>query len=434
MAFIIPFKGYYFNTDKVKLEDVIVPPYDIISEKEKEEYKNRSSYNMLHGTLSNGEGNEKYKNAKTYFDTIIDEGVLIQDNEEAFYVVEQVDLENEKKRVFILASVDLKEYKKRILPHERTFEEPKHDRKLLFKAVKANVECPFFLYSDVHRVVTGTFEYIMKSNPHMKFTDVNEVSYTIWRLTNKDVIRKIQAIMETKKMYIADGHHRTESSYDVYKESGWNKNYRYMMAAISNYNDEEKAVLPTHRLIYGLPKFDIASLERKLTSNYFDLHIFQYESADEEIQLEKMKKMMKNGEHNSVLGMYYPACKRYYAIVPKDIRKISQWVEKERNEFKDSSGIKKQLDVTWLHNLILDPMLGIDSTTRKQANISYVKGSHEEAIKAMAKDKKYQLVFFLNATNLNDIIAIADECDTVPQKTTYFYPKVDSGLIIQKLV
>jgi uncharacterized protein (DUF1015 family) len=434
MAFVNPFKGYYFDPNKVKLDDIIIPPYDIISEKERDEYKCRSPYNMAHGTLADGEGLQKYKNAKAYLDKVLNDGILIKDKQESLYVVEQVDTENETKRIFFLASVDLKEYKKRILPHEKTFEEPKQDRKLLLKAIKANIECPFFLYSDVHRMVTGRFEYIMKSTPMLKFTDVNDVSYSIWRFTDKSDIKTIQDIMENKKLYIADGHHRTESSYDVYKESGFKEEYRYMMAAIANYNDEEKAVLPTHRLLYGLQKFNIAELERKLTKNYFDLHIFQYDSADEETQLDKMKKMMRESERNNVIGMYHPASKRYYAISPKDPRKVSQWVEKERKELKDSSGIKKQLDVTWLHSLILDPMLGIDSTTRKQKNISYVKGSHEDAIKAMAKDKKFQLVFFLNPTDLNDIIAVADECDTVPQKTTYFFPKIDSGLIIQKLL
>ncbi|GEM_PF-2545438 len=434
MAFINPFKGYFFNTDKVKLEDVIIPPYDIISDKERDEYQSRSPYNMAHVTLSTGDANQKYKNAKTYFDKIINDGILVKDKNDSFYVVEQVDIENETKRVFLLASVDLKEYKKRILPHERTFEEPKQDRKLLLKSVKANIECPFFLYSDVHRMVSGRFEYIMKSTPMLKFTDVNDVAYSIWRFTDKNDIKSIQNIMEKKKMYIADGHHRTESSYDVYQESGCKEEYRYMMAAISNYNDEEKTVWPTHRLLYGIEKFNISELERKLTANYFDLFIFQYDSADEETQLDKMKKMMRESEHNNVIGMYHPESKRYYAISPKDPRKVSQWVEKEHAELKDSSGIKKQLDVTWLHSLILDPMLGIDSTTRKQKNIAYVKGTHEEAIKAMAKDKKFQLVFFLNPTDLNDIITVAEDLDTVPQKTTYFFPKIDSGLVIQKLV
>jgi uncharacterized protein (DUF1015 family) len=434
MAIINPFKGWYFDPKKVNLDDIIIPPYDIISDQERTEYKLRSPYNMVHGTLSDGDEKTRYTNAKKYLDSVTGKEILIQDKEECFYIVEQTVVETEKKRVFFLAGVDLTEYKKMILPHERTFEEPKRDRKLLLKAIKANIEIPFVLYSDLHRLISGMFEFIMKGQPLLRFTDPNEVSYAVWRLSDKKLIKDIQDIMKTKKLYIADGHHRIESGYDVMRESGNKKYAKSMMMALSNYNDEEKCVLPTHRLVYGLNKLDIQKFERDLTSTYFDLHIFQYDATNEEIQLEKMKGMMQESEFNNVIGMYYPANKRYYAITPKDTRKISQWVEEQKAEFKNSSVIKKQLDVTWLHSLILKPYLEIDTVGRHQKNLSFVKGTHEDAIKAMAKDKKYQLIFFLNPTTINDIIAIADEHDTVPQKTTYFFPKVDSGVIIQKLV
>jgi uncharacterized protein (DUF1015 family) len=433
MAFISPFKGYYFDNKKVNLEDVIVPPYDVITREEREEYRQRSPYNMVHGILSNGDEKNKYLNAKKYFDMIVAEKVLIQDRDESFYVVEQTDSKTDKKRVFFLADVDLTQYKKRILPHEKTFEEPKKDRKLLLKTVKANVEIPFVLYSDLHRIVSGMFDYIMKGQPLFKFLDVNEINYTIWRLTEKQAIRRIQDFMESRKLYIADGHHRIESGYDVMRESGapW---ARKMMMALANYNDEEKEVLPTHRLVYGMPNLDIHKLEKQLTGTCFDLSIFEYDSTNEEIQLEKMKRMIKSAPNKNAIGMYVPQYKRYYVISLKDPRKVSQWVEASHRDLRQSSGIKKQLDVTWLHNLILEPFFGIDTSQRKQKNIDFVKGSFEDAIKAMARNTKYQLIFFLNPTGISDIISIAEEHDTVPQKTTYFYPKVDSGLIIQKLV
>lgn len=433
MALLEPFKGYFFDPQKVRYEDVIIPPYDIISPKEKIEYRKRSPYNLINITLATGEDKEKYKKSKKFLDSLIDEKILIQDNENALYVVEQIDKENDKKRVFFLGAIDLTQYKKRILPHEKTFEEPKKDRKLLLKSLKANLGIPLMLYSDLHRKISGVFEYVMKGQPFVKFTDVGDIDYTIWKLTNQDDIKEIQSLMEKKKLYIADGHHRTESAYDIMKANPGLKNGKRMMMAIANYNDEEKEVLPTHRLVYGIRNLDIHKLEKQLTSTYFDIAIFEYNTTTEEMQLEKMKRAMFDNEDNYVIGMYYPEQRRYYAIRLKDKRKVFQWVEEQKKEFKDGSGIKKQLDVTWLHSLILQPFLGIDTTQRKQKNLDFVKGTHEDAIKAMAKDSKYQLLFFLNPIRLNDVIAIADEYDTVPQKTTYFYPKVDAGIIIQKL-
>lgn len=431
MAFITPFQGWYFDPKKVNLEDIIVPPYDVISAEEKEEFKSRSPWNMVYATLSEGNKKEKYLNAKLYLERAISEKILIQDDKESFYIVEQLDAKNEKRRIFFIANVDLRLYKKKILPHEKTFEEPKIDRKILLKTIKANIEIPFALYSDLHRVIVGTFESIMKGQPLFRFIDVNDIDYTVWRLSDKNLIQKIQDFMETRTITIADGHHRIESGYDVWKETGqpWASK---MMIALANYNDEEKYVLPTHRLVYGIPELDIHKFEKQLTGSYFDIYIFEYDSADEEIQLEKMKNFIKNTPN--AIGMYVPSFKRYYVITLKDARKVSRWVESNSRELKHSSSIKKQLDVTWLHHLILEPLLGIDTSKRKQTNLDFVKGSYEDAIKAMSRDKKYQLIFFLNPTNISDIIAISQEHDTVPQKTTYFTPKVDSGIIIQKLV
>lgn len=430
MPFITPFRGWYFDPHKVNLEDVIVPPYDVISPEDREEYMARSPYNMVHGILSEGDEGERYRNAKRYLDRIIRDGVLVQDARESFYVVEQIDPKHEKRRVFFLADVDLRRYRKQILPHEKTFEEPKRDRKALLKALKANIEIPFALYSDVHRVVAGMLDVVMKSQPLFKFTDPLEIGYTVWRLSDRAQIRRIQEFMETRNLTIADGHHRIESAYDLWRETGapWASR---MMMGLANYNDEEKHVQPTHRLVYGIRGFDIHRLEKQLTGSYFDLHIFEYDSADEEIQLEKMKTMVRSTPH--AIGMYAPSHKRYYVVALKDPRKVSQWIERRKPELRASSSIKKQLDVTWLHHLILEPFLGIDTSKRKQENIDFVKGSYEDAIKAMARDRKYQLIFFLNPASISDIISIAEDHDTVPQKTTYFVPKVDSGLLIQIL-
>jgi uncharacterized protein (DUF1015 family) len=308
MAFITPFKGWYFDPKKVNLEDVIVPPYDVISKDEREEFLARSPYNMVHGILSEGDEKQRYQNAKRFLDFITKERVLVQDTQESLYVVEQLDPKHEKRRVFFLADVDLNQYKKQILPHEKTFEEPKHDRKMLLKAVKANIEIPFALYSDLHRVVAGMFDSLMKGQPLYKFTDVNEIAYSVWRMTDKAHIRKIQGFMEKRNLTIADGHHRIESGYDVWKETGapWSSR---MMMALANYNDEEKHVQPTHRLVYGIPKLDIHKLEKQLTGSYFDLHIFEYDSADEENQLAKMKGLVRSMP--PALGMYVPSFKRY---------------------------------------------------------------------------------------------------------------------------
>lgn len=417
-----------FDPDKVKYSDVIVPPYDVISAADRKSYQKRSPYNMIHIILSETNHNDTYHKTSLTFNEFKKNRVIVQDETPQLYLVEQASSHEERRRMMLIAEVDIRDYGKTIHPHEQTFDGPINDRMALLDGIKANTGIPLVLYDDLHRRVRNVMESYMKSNPYVSFTTADEIIYTIWKISEPETHKQISEIMKDKHLYIADGHHRIGAAYRYSKK---NPQCTRMLMALCNCHDENKKVHPTHRLVYGIDEDKLDALEDKLADKYFDIRFFQHSVLDEEMQLDKMKRSQEFQDGRLAIGMYYPKKRRYYALAVKDTRRIVEWV----TEAGSGAGcaIRKMLDVSWLHHLILAPYLGLNTTDKIEKHVDFVKGTHEDAIRVMSSDPKYQLIFFLNPVRIRSIIEIAQSNDTVPQKTTYFSPKVHSGIVIQTI-
>ncbi|MBW2984431.1 DUF1015 domain-containing protein [Candidatus Woesearchaeota archaeon] len=426
MVEIKPFKGLFYNKDSVKdFRFVVTPPYDVISKEEKKIFLADSQYNMAHILLP--EGDDRYANAAELMKKWLSEEVLIEDNESCIYVYAQEYILKKyrkkpvtKVRKGFIALARLEDYdKKVILPHEKTLSKPKEDRMNLLKAIHANLGQLFMLYHDANGVMTQIIEAETKKEPFIEFTDSSGIKHTLWKVTDKIEVDNIRKEMANKKIYIADGHHRYETALNFSKEHPEIEGAQYRMMTLINVDDEGLLVLPTHRLVHNLENLDIKKLEGDLLKE-FDLEIYEFDDADEEMQRNKMLDRMKGRFKKHVFGMLCKGMKRYYLITLKD------------NETVANENVSKRLDVSILHDLILGKLLGIDAEAlASQKYVDYVKGDPEDAIKAL-KEKDYQLAFFLNPTKINEVLEVADAGETMPQKSTFFYPKLISGLVMYK--
>lgn len=433
MVEIAPFKGLFYSKDKVKdFRFVVTPPYDVISEKELKIFLADSTHNMAHILLGedkpgDNETNNKYTRAAEKMKAWISENVLVKDDEPCIYVYAQEYILKKyrrrpirKVRKGFIALAKLEDYdKKVILPHEKTLSKPKEDRMNLMKAIHANLGQLFMLYHDANGVMTHIIEAETKKEPSIEFTDSSGIKHTLWKVADKVEVDNIRKEMANKKIYIADGHHRYETALEFSKGHPELEGAQYRMMTFINVDDEGLLVLPTHRLVHNLGDFNVEKLEKDLLHD-FDVEVYEFDGANEEAQRNKMLDRMKGRFKKHVLGMLCKGINRYYLISLKDEKIII------------NENVSKKLDVSILHSLILDKLLGIDDEALKsQKYVDYVKGDPEDAIKAL-NEKDYQAAFFLNPTKINEVLEVADAGETMPQKSTFFYPKLISGLVMYK--
>ena len=426
MVEIKPFKGLFYSKEKVKdFRFVVTPPYDVIKDEEKKIFLADSPYNMARILLP--EGDDKYANAAELMKKWISEEVLVKDTEQCIYVYAQEYVLKKyrkkpitKVRKGFIALAKIEDYdKKVILPHEKTLSKPKQDRMNLMKAVHANLGQLFMLYHDANGVMTQIIEAEAKKEPSIEFTDSSGIKHTLWKIDDKVEIGNIRKEMSNKKIYIADGHHRYETALNFSKEHPDLEGAQYRMMTFINVDDEGLLVLPTHRLVHNLENFNAEKLEGGLLKD-FDLEVYEFDDTNEELQRNKMLSRMKLRFKRHVFGMLCKGVNKYYLISLKDEKVIVK------------GNVSKKLDVSILHSLILDKLLGIDAEAlASQKYVDYVKGDPEDAIKAL-KEKERQIAFFLNPTKINEVLEVADAGETMPQKSTFFYPKLVSGLVMYK--
>lgn len=448
MVEIIPFKGYRYNENKVEeFEKVISPPYDVIKPKLQNELYEKSPYNIVRiikGKKFDGddEKNNKYTRARDFLKKWIDEEILKKDEKEAIYVYSQKFKINgkENERTGFIALLKLEEFCKGILKgkkdcsgvhqHEETLPKDIEDRLNLLRATRANFGQIFSIYSDSTKAIDDILENTKKNNPLMSVRDDEGVLHRLWALNNNDLIKKIINEMRDKKIIIADGHHRYKTALQYSKE---NKNAKYRMMTFVNLQDKGLVILPTHRLIRNIENFNKEELLKNLKNN-FEIETLNFNSKKE---LEKRKTMFnsmkeKFEEGKNAFGMY---CKtnKYYVLTLKNESLIE-------NKEHHSTAWKK-LDVTILHKLILEKLLGIDKeklakeSVQSISNVEYIKGIGNAVSESIRKvnEENYQIVFFMNPTKIEEVEKIAGNHETMPQKSTFFYPKVYTGFVIYKL-
>ncbi len=411
MAEVVPFKGVLFNVpqiSKVSGEDLLAPPYDIITPQYKEELYEKSPYNIVRidfgKELPGDNSNEnKYVRARKLLDTWLNDRVLIKSQTPGFYSYEisyKMHGKEQKLRGF-LGLVRLEELGKGCIhPHECTHSSPKKDRLDLMRICRANISPIFSLYNSPERKTSAMLSDLNKTSPYIEAKDTDGSVHRLWPIENEVAVDIIKNELHNKHIFIADGHHRYETSLEYQKEMREKeppadsvKPYDYVLMFLANMSDEGLTILPTHRLVKHLPA---NSLERL--------------SADFEIQ-----KISGNFDitasiagKRDVFGLYKGGDSWY---------KLSY----KGAGIPEAAPALKDLDVTILHELVFKKL-------DIKGDISYEMDVNRCI--NLVKENNFNAAFFLNPTQVGDVERVALASLRMPPKSTYFYPKLLTGLVL----
>ncbi len=424
MTTIKPFKAVLYNQEKIPdLSKVVCPPYDIISPARQEQYHESDPHNFLHILLGKDiPGEDKYKRAAQYFRNWQKNKVLVQDEKPAVYYYEQEYKVRGQKltRSGFIALLHLEKRKSTVFGHEHTHLEPREDRLKLIRQVKANLSPIFVLFGDKKRVIQRVIEpCLAHKKPFLIVKDDEGITHTLWRVDDPDVLRTIQESMSEENIFIADGHHRYEVAC-VYrdemeeKQGGKNKgdeDFNFILAYFTNTHSHGLTVFPYHRLL---------KLERELHMDSFILHLKEYFSVEELKDKTRLFFLMeKAGMAEHVLGIYKD--RRFLLLRLKNNKILDKIIS-------DKPPVYRRLDVCVLNYIVFRNVLDMDFDDKQR--FVYTPDA-DECIERADENNRYA-AFFLNPTKVEQITAIAIGGEKMPPKSTYFYPKVLSGLVINK--
>ena len=442
MVRVKPFRAYRFDKSKVgELGNVVTPPYDIIKGAKVDKLQGLSKYNMA-WIIKNKprdddtEETNQYTRARDHLYEWIAEGVLKQDEKDSFYAYGQ-DFEVNGKKLFrfgFIGLIELEDFAKSapssgqfagVLQHEETLPKDIIDRLSLCRSAMANFGQIFVIYPDHQGSVDDILEKNMKNEPVADVADDEGVRHRIWRIDEKADVDAISRHTLDKYVIIADGHHRYKTALALKSENPDLEPAKYRMLTFVNISNPGLVVLPTHRLVQNLDSFSKEKLLQDI-KKYFDLETFD----NKEDMFKLMDKMFNNGKH--AFGLFMNDGK-FYAFTLRD-NKIMD------DTLSDKSPELRQLDVAILHSLVLDKMLGIDKEKLLQGTMKgggfvvYIKGigdAVDESINTVKESA--QAVFFMNPTRVKEVEAVSKNFEVMPQKSTFFHPKIWTGFTINKL-
>jgi len=414
----------------------IAPPYDVIGHAEQQRLYQKSKYNIVRITKGktthfDNPDNNQYTRAADYLNTWLKKGILKQDQSEAIYAyLQDFQLAGRNfQRSSFVALARLEEFGKTVRPHEETLEQPKIDRLNLKRATVAKFGLVFMLYEDEQKVADKIIEKATAQEPLINFTDEQGVQHRLFAIAVQDDIDAITKAMLDKVCIIADGHHRYETALNYYKETA-RPTAAYQMSAFVNIRQDGLVILATHRLVGNLKNFH---LEQFITSLKENFEITEYPFNSPQAKADAKRRVfaqMKNEyETDKTTFGIYSGGNTFYIATLKNRQAMD-------SAAPNMSRPWRSLDVSVLHKLILEKLLGIgEKQLADGTNIEYIKdigNAVDESIKKIDLGQK-QVVFFVNPTKMKQIQMVTAAGEKMPQKSTFFYPKMYTGLTINKL-
>lgn len=432
MVRIAPFRGVFYNQKKIRdLAKVFAPPYDVISKAEQEKLYKKSPYNFVRLDLS--QEPDSYGAVAQTLNEWQTQGVLERDEAPAIYFLTQrftLNSGEQKLRRGFFGLTELQDFSSGdIRPHEKTLDAPKEDRLKLMLACNAQLSPIFALYSHPKQSINQMLAVAVEGvTPFMEVEQDNGEACCLWRITDPALIQKLQQEMKNQPLLIADGHHRYEATLNYRDQmrrargqSNGREAFNYIMTYFANMNDDNVVILPTHRLVRGYTHKPFLQLEEAL-QNYFYVEQHPKTPEGRDSFLKAFKTAAKK---HCVIGASFKRDPRYLILRLKNKRIMQRLA-------KDLSAPLRELDVNTLHLLILEHILGMPPEQQISGdNIRYIQ-DEEAALQALEKED-FQAAFILNATKAEEILAIVSSGGKMPQKSTYFYPKLPSGLIVNKI-
>lgn len=440
MAQVIPFKGLRYNTSKISdLSKVMTPPYDVISPAEQDRFYQMSEYNIIRLELGkeepgDDEYNNKYTRAARYLKEWLENQILVQEKQPSFYIYQQqfsLPNGNTYTRTGFVGLVRLEEFSRGvILPHENTLSKPKADRLQLMRACETNFSQIFALYDDPEKTIPMLLkQYTDANSPDIEVEAIQGIIERLWVVSDASIIAQIQESMADKKLYIADGHHRYETAL-TYRNERMKQNphhtgdelYNFVMMMMVEMEDPGLIILPTHRVINGIKNFSKEEFLQNASRDFvIEEHLFSGRTLKQ--RAEEMDSLLtKKGSHTFVF--YDGNLKSCHVLALKDIEIISERLPEHDMSYRS-------LDVTILHTLLLEPLLGIGK--EQIANQEFITYTHDltEGV-TWVEEGNCQMAFFVNPTSVKQVKEVSLAGEKMPQKSTYFYPKLLTGLVINK--
>lgn len=434
MAEIRPFRAVRYNPAQVpNLLDVVTPPYDVIDDRLQTELYDRHPWNFVRLDLTRLEEGEtdnsiKYGRAAQTLEEWRAQGVMKRDEEPALYVYHQTfeDHGNTVLRKGFICGVRVHDYaEKVVLPHERTLRGPKIDRLDLMKATNAQMSQIFLLYNDPAQKVDAALDAQTQGNADIDITTPEDgIRHQLWVVTDPETIQFVQAALADDQLLIADGHHRYETAVgfrDLEPSTGDVRPRDYAMAYLANGADPELIVWPTHRAVHSVGGFEFNAWLEKVRA-YFDVRQIDAKSTDAAI-----KELEKHADSISyVVAHNNKGTIEYHLLI------LRQADAQDALNKLDVVEAARTLDVTVLHDFILAQLTGVDLDAQaRKANIRYPR--FEAEVDEELQDSHVNMVVLMNATPIDKIREVCVTGGFMPQKSTYFYPKVLSGLVINDL-
>lgn len=433
-----PFKAYRFNARVVgDTGRCIAPPYDVINTDDREKLYGTSPYNIVRitqgkTTPSDDGQDNRYTRAAAFLTEWIEQGALKADEKDAIYAyVQDFQINGEAfQRLSFIALGKLEDFGKTVKPHEQVFEKPMLDRLNLKRATEARFGLVFMLYEDPGQIADEILQSAAAQEPLVDFTDEQNVRHRLFAVMGEDDIQAIVTMMSDKSCIIADGHHRYTTGLTYARENG-NPTARYQMLAFTNTRQKGLLVLATHRVVGGIDGFAGEALLTRLKDTFDIVELkFTAPGPEKEQAKQKMLAEMKARHDNdeSAFGVYIGGG-AFHVIVLKDAQLMAGAAPRMSQAWRT-------LDVSVLQKLVLEAVLHLDE--EKMGNpdfVGYVKDTPNaiDALIAQIDAGKRQIAFFTNPVKMEQLVEVTEAGERMPHKSTYFYPKMYTGLTIQKL-
>ena len=419
---IKPLNALVYNQEKINIKDVIAPACVLLSEKVRDGRYHRRPYHSTRLILSNAEN--PYNDAAESFHKWIEENILIKtDKPVILYLLQKYRLNGKEiTRKGFIARNKIEDFSTgNILPHEFTMSGPKEDRLKLTKACRANFSQIFMVYSDPEKQIENAVD--ISSNPFIDVTDDNGVRNIVWKIEDEKTISLVENVLKDKTLLIADGHHRYETALNYRNFLGENAGEaNYVMSYFTNM-DDDLLIYPTHRII---TKWIEPYVLLETVKKYFDVKDYTFTGANKaEVKQEFLKAIEKSSKDKISMGLYMKNVNKFYLLaLREDVNSIL-------DEY-NVPDVLKTLDLTVLHKVILTKELGFtEDEQMAQDGIKYIKVENEAF--DMIDLGKAEASFIMAYPKIEDIKRISTAGYRMPQKSTYFYPKLLSGIVINPL-
>ncbi len=425
MPIVTPFRALtYAPRLRREMDRLIAPPYDVIAEPERERLATHPS-NIVHLDLPKTDGGDDiYASAARRLQGFIADGVLVKDDRPAFYLLEQrykVPSGGERVRRGFFARVRLEPYEAGVvIPHERTLENPRADRQRLLAATRTHLSAVFLLHPDSGGEVARCLERCAANSPMVEARDREGTLNRLVRLGEPSTLALLADRLATAWALIADGHHRYESAlaYRDARRSTGAGDAEHVLVFLCSLEDRGLSIFPIHRLVHDLPALDPVALCARL-AELFSVKPFETEAA-------LRTALRARSDQPGVFGM---------TLAGEGRPLLLEWREGaglERAGLGEIPEPLRRLDVILLHRLVLESILGITVEAQaRQTHLDYVKD--DEELFARVRQGRAQIGFLLNPARMAQVIDVSRGGLRLPQKSTYFYPKVPTGFVLDPL-